>query len=336
MPGMVSNTAETAAVSEDLPPASPRIRLADGRYLAYRESGVPKNKANYKIIIVHGFGSSKEMSFLAPQELIDELGIYFLLYDRAGYGESDPNPKRSVKSEALDIEELADQLELGLKFYVIGVSMGSYPTWSCIKHIPHRLAGVALVVPVVNYRWPSLPDHLIKDDYRRKLIKWGLFFAEFAPGLLRWWVTQKWLPSTSVLERNPVFFNSRDIEVLKTIPGFPMLSQDKLRQQGVFDTLHHDFKLAFSRWDFDPMDLSNPFPQNQSSVHIWQGYEDKVVPFQLQRFISFKLPWIQYHEVPDGGHLIVHYAGLCEAILRALLLGEEHLHYKPTIAKIVS
>lgn len=72
------------------------------------------------------------------QELIDELGIYFLLYDRAGYGESDPNPKRSVKSEALDIEELADQLELGLKFYVIGVSMGSYPTWSCIKHIPHR------------------------------------------------------------------------------------------------------------------------------------------------------------------------------------------------------
>ncbi|CAL8161938.1 unnamed protein product [Prunus armeniaca] len=222
---MVSNTAETAAVSEDLPPASPRIRLADGRYLAYRESGVPKNKANYKIIIVHGFGSSKEMSFLAPQELIDELGIYFLLYDRAGYGESDPNPKRSVKSEALDIEELADQLELGLKFYVIGVSMGSYPTWSCIKYIPHRLAGVALVVPVVNYRWHSLPDHLIKDDYRRKLIKWGLFFAEFAPGLLRWWVTQKWLPSTSVLERNPVFFNSRDIEVLKTIPGFPMLSQ---------------------------------------------------------------------------------------------------------------
>lgn len=84
------------------------------------------------------------------------------------------------------------------------------------------------------------------------------------------------------------------------------------------------------------MDLSNPFPQNQSSVHIWQGYEDKVVPFQLQRYISCKLPWIQYHEVPDGGHLIVHYAGLCEAILRALLLGEEHLHYKPTIAKIVS
>lgn len=70
--------------------------------------------------------------------MIDELGIYFLLYDRAGYGESDPNPKRSVKSEALDIEELANQLQLGSKFYVIGVSMGSYSTWSCLKYIPHR------------------------------------------------------------------------------------------------------------------------------------------------------------------------------------------------------
>ena len=61
-----------------------------------------------------------------------------LLYDRAGYGDSDPNPKRSPKSEALDIEELADQLDLGPKFYVIGVSLGSYPTWSCLQYIPHR------------------------------------------------------------------------------------------------------------------------------------------------------------------------------------------------------
>lgn len=79
-----------------------------------------------------------DRSILSLQELIKELGIYFLLFDRAGYGDSDPNMKRSVKSEALDIQELADKLELGSKFYVIGVSMGSYPTWSCLKYIPRR------------------------------------------------------------------------------------------------------------------------------------------------------------------------------------------------------
>lgn len=61
-----------------------------------------------------------------------------MLFDRAGYGESDPNPKRSVKSEALDIQELTDQLQIGSKFYVIGVSMGSYPTGSCLRYIPDR------------------------------------------------------------------------------------------------------------------------------------------------------------------------------------------------------
>ncbi|KAI6676629.1 hypothetical protein NL676_037425 [Syzygium grande] len=40
-------------------------------------------------------------------------------FDKPGYGESDPDPKRKPKSLALDIEELADQLGLGTKFYVV-------------------------------------------------------------------------------------------------------------------------------------------------------------------------------------------------------------------------
>lgn len=72
------------------------------------------------------------------QELIYDLGIYFLYFDRAGYGESDPYPSRSVKSEAYDIEELADKLQIGKKFYIIGMSIGAYPVWGCLKYIPHR------------------------------------------------------------------------------------------------------------------------------------------------------------------------------------------------------
>ena len=72
------------------------------------------------------------------QEIVKELGIYIVSFDRPGYGESDPNPKRTVKSMALDIEELADQLELGSKFYVTGISMGGQVLWSCLKYIPHR------------------------------------------------------------------------------------------------------------------------------------------------------------------------------------------------------
>ena len=53
--------------TDDSAAISPRIRLSDGRHLAYIEKGVNKDEAKHKIIIVHGFGSSKEMNFLAPQ-----------------------------------------------------------------------------------------------------------------------------------------------------------------------------------------------------------------------------------------------------------------------------
>jgi pimeloyl-ACP methyl ester carboxylesterase len=72
------------------------------------------------------------------QEVAEELGVYMVGFDRAGYGESDPNPNRSVKSAALDMEELADALGLGPKFYVIGISLGSHAVWGALKYIPER------------------------------------------------------------------------------------------------------------------------------------------------------------------------------------------------------
>ncbi|KAH0893171.1 hypothetical protein HID58_055600, partial [Brassica napus] len=326
--------ARSTKMADQPPNPQNRMKLRDGRYLAYKERGIPKDDAKFTIVLVHGFGSSKDMNFNVSQEFVEETGIYFVLYDRAGYGESDPNPKRSLKSEASDVQELADGLQIGSRFYLIGISMGSYTVWSCLKHIPQRLAGVAMVAPVVNYRWPSIPKSLMKNDYRREVLKWSFWIAKYFPGLLHWWVTQNMFPTTSVLEKTPAnYFNDQDIEVLKHTKGFPMLSKEKLREHGVFETLRSDFLVAFADWDFDPADLPDPFPsgpeKSPSSVHIWQGYEDKVIPFQLQRCLCHKLAWIKYHEVPKGGHLIVHYEGVCDAILKSLLLGEDLPMYKP-------
>lgn len=74
----------------------------------------------------------------SSQEHVQELGVYVVSFDRPGYGESDSDRSRTLKSLALDIEELADQLGLGSKFYVIGYSMGGQVIWSCLKYIPNR------------------------------------------------------------------------------------------------------------------------------------------------------------------------------------------------------
>ena len=64
--------------------------------------------------------------------------MYLVSFDRPGYGESDPDPKRTPKSLALDVEDLADNLGLGPKFYVVGLSMGGQAVWGVLKYIPHR------------------------------------------------------------------------------------------------------------------------------------------------------------------------------------------------------
>ncbi|XLS78980.1 hypothetical protein HN51_063205, partial [Arachis hypogaea] len=127
-----------------------------------------------------------------------------------------------------------------------------------------------------------------------KIIVKDVWLAKYSPRLLHWVVTQNCLPSNSVIEKNSAFFNTRDIDILKIILGFPI--KEKLREQVIFDTLLGDWIVAFGNWEFDPLKLNNPFGHNISKVHIWQGYEDKVVSSQIQRFVSRNMPWINYGE----------------------------------------
>ncbi|KMT05494.1 hypothetical protein BVRB_7g176180 [Beta vulgaris subsp. vulgaris] len=307
------------------PVTSPRIRLSDGRYLAYKVRGAPKESAKYKVIINHGFFASKDTYIPVSDEWLQELGIFLVTFDRPGYVESDPNPYRSPKNDALDIEELADQLELGLKFFVIGVSMGSYPAWGCLKYIPHRLAGVAFVAPVINYWWPSLSSDICSKAFSRMplLEQWRHRLIHYFPRLA--WSIQRWLsfPTMhSIMKNSPKTFNKNDFDILELLSQVPAPDKGKIDQQGAYESMYRDFVICFGSWDFNPLELTNPFPENSSSsVHLWMGREDGVVARDLLHHVVQRLPWIRTHEVPYAGHLFLHDKNLCEMMLKSLVLG---------------
>ncbi|XP_016488913.1 uncharacterized protein LOC107808864 [Nicotiana tabacum] len=305
------------------PVTSPRIQLRDGRYLAYKERGIAKENAKYKIIIVHGFDSSKDENLPISQDLIEELQIYLVSYDRAGYGESVPHSKRSVRSEALDIEELANKLQLGPKFYVVSLSMGAYAVWGCLNYIPHRLAGVALVGPAVNYWWSCYPSKLSKEALKMIIPQDKRTFqiAHYVPWLINWWINQKWFHTLSYMEGNMSIFCNADLEIVKQLKEAPNPSQEKVRQQGEFESLYRDLIVGYGKWEFDPTEISNPFQENEGKVHIWQGYDDRIIPRKLNQYLAEKLHWIQYHEVPNAGHFLIYNATICETILRKLVNG---------------
>lgn len=313
--------------SADGPPiTTPRIKLSDGRHLAYKEHGVPKDKANYKIVFVHGFDSCRHDAVVAEglsPDVVEGLGVYIVSFDRPGYAESDPNPKRTVKSLAFDIEELADQLGLGPKFYVIGFSMGGQVIWTCLKYIPHRLAGATLIAPVVNYWWPGFPANLSKEAYYQQLPQdqWALRIAHYAPWLTYWWNSQKLFPASSVIAHRIEIFSKSDLQLMSRFP--PREHQRLVRQQGEHESLYRDMIIGFGTWEFDPMVLENTFPNNDGSVHLWQGDEDGLVPFTLQQYIGQQLPWIKYHHLPGTGHMFPYADGMADAIVKALLIGEQ-------------
>ncbi|WOH12312.1 hypothetical protein DCAR_0831814 [Daucus carota subsp. sativus] len=305
------------------PVTGPRIKLRDGRHLAYMELGAPKDVAKYKIILVHGFGSNR-FDTVVSKDLLEEMGATLVTFDRPGYGESDPDPKRTSKSSALDIQELADQLGLGAKFYVVGFSMGGQVAWGCLEHIPERLAGVALLAPVVNYWWPGFPANLSTEAYYEQRVEdqWALRVSHYTPWLTYWWNTQKLFPSSSVASGRPNF-SRQDIEILTklAVAGKP---KDKgySTQQGKFESEYRDMIIGFGKSELNPMDLKNPFAGKDGSVHLWQGDEDGLVPVTLQRYIAGKLPWIRYHELAGAGHVFPLDKHMGETIFKTLLLGE--------------
>src|SRR3954471_12622703 len=83
-----------------------RISVTDRRTLAVSEGGDPAGRA----VFVH-HGTPGDRRLYGPWEAdAQERGIRLIGYDRAGYGDSDRDPGRSVASVAADIAAVADAL----------------------------------------------------------------------------------------------------------------------------------------------------------------------------------------------------------------------------------
>uniref|UniRef100_A0A7C9AMW5 AB hydrolase-1 domain-containing protein n=1 Tax=Opuntia streptacantha TaxID=393608 RepID=A0A7C9AMW5_OPUST len=185
------------------------------------------------------------------------------------------------------------------------------------------LAGATLVTPVVNYWWTGLPANLSTEAYYMQLPQdqWSLRVAHYAPWLTYWWQTQKLFPPSSVIAHSRDVLSRQDRELMakfeKSENALPV------RQQGEYESIHRDMMVGFGKWEFSPLELENPLPNNEVSVHLWQGDEDRLVPVTLQRYIAQKLPWIKYHELPGSGHLFPYLKGMSEAMIKAQLSIED-------------
>lgn len=67
------------------PVAAPRVKLRDGRHLAYKEHGVPRELAKHKIIFVHGISSCRHDAVIATQLSPVLLVMDYYLFTSIGF-----------------------------------------------------------------------------------------------------------------------------------------------------------------------------------------------------------------------------------------------------------
>ncbi|KAK1327052.1 hypothetical protein QJS10_CPA01g02427 [Acorus calamus] len=77
-----------------------------------------------------------------------ELGAYMVGYDRASHRKSDPNPHRSLRNEALDVESSPTPLGLGPRFFIIGLSLGGHSEMARVSKEPIE----GMVIPTGRQR----------------------------------------------------------------------------------------------------------------------------------------------------------------------------------------
>lgn len=125
---------------------------AGGRTLCFQEWGDPDGAP---VFSMHGVPGCRllrarrlELGFL---DLLLELRVRLITYDRPGYGRSDRRPDRVVADSAADVAAIADALRLE-EFAVEGVSSGSPHALAAAALLPGRVRRIACVAPMAPPR----------------------------------------------------------------------------------------------------------------------------------------------------------------------------------------
>jgi pimeloyl-ACP methyl ester carboxylesterase len=273
------------------PEGSPRfVRLADGRRLAYCEYGDPGGRAS---LYCHGFPSSRIEARLLHEEA-KGAGVRVISPDRPGYGDSDPDPQRTLLKWAEDILGLADQLALHA-FDLIGVSGGGPYALACLARIPERVRACALVCPLG-------PIYLDPVRIEMRLVTRVSFtLAHQSPDLARL-LHGGALPA--LIAASPWLIDG--VRTLNAGASDRAALQDRLAREVLTRSVQEamrvgargarqDLALYTQPWNIDFGALTQP-------IALWHGDADNTVPLAHARWYAEHLAGCSLRILPGEGH----------------------------------
>jgi pimeloyl-ACP methyl ester carboxylesterase len=265
----------------------------DGRRLELLVQGDPDG---FPLVFHHGTPDAA-VSWPEASGLARDRGLALVMYTRAGYGGSTRHPGRTVADVASDVEDLLDHLGQDT-FVTLGWSGGGPHSLACAALLPGRCLAAATGAGVAPWEHDGSLDFLAGMGPENHVE-----FRAAASGL------DELVP---YLEKEAATMRTTSPEGLGEALGGLVSDVDKAYVTGDYaEHLHAGFvratdpgvggwaddDVAFTRsWGFALEDVRTP-------VSVWQGREDRMVPFEHGLYLADRLPGARRHLYDDEGHL---------------------------------
>jgi pimeloyl-ACP methyl ester carboxylesterase len=283
------------------------LELPDGRTLEYAVDGAADG---LPLVLHHGTPGSAQFY----PELLDVArnhGLRLVMPSRPGYGGSTEKFGRTVADIAADVAHLLDALGGG-EFVTIGWSGGGPHALACGALLPDRCRAVATIAGVAPYYAEGLD--WLDGMGAENVDEFGATLAGVEP-LTAYLESER--PALAAVTPEDIagalgdLVSDVDKKVLAT--GFAdhmAPSFHAAMSSGIAGWRDDDFAFV-ADWGF-PLD---PFP---APVAIWQGDQDRMVPFAHGKWLAAHVAGANVHLEPGEGHLSLM-ATLLDRIVTDLL-----------------
>jgi pimeloyl-ACP methyl ester carboxylesterase len=269
-----------------------QLTLPDGRTLEYLVEG---DLTGYPLVHHHGTPGAS-LPYPAYAEAAKERGLALIQYTRAGYGDSSPRPDRSVADVAEDISALLDHLGHD-DFVTLGWSGGGPHSLACAAMLPGRCRAAATGAGVAPFDADGLDflDGMGPENHEEfGAAREGRHALE--PYLRAEAEQLTTVTAEQVADALGGLVSPVDKAFLTgEYAARSLASFQRACLRGIEGWAEDD--LAFTRpWGFELADITVP-------VSVWQGAQDRMVPFAHGKWLAAHVPGASVHLDDDQGHL---------------------------------
>lgn len=284
------------------------VTTADGRTLEYRISG----PADGRPLLFHLGTPSSAGEFSAVSEPAAALGLRTICYSRPGYGDSTEHPGRTVADSIGDVTAVLAAAGVD-EFLALGWSGGGPHALASAARLPDRCRAAAVLAGVAPYDAHGI-DFLAGMD-QANIDEFGAAVqgrAELEAVLNPQRGQLAEVTGQSVVESLAGLLAPVDQAVLTGRFADEMAASFRRAVKHGVAGWRDDDRAFVADWGFRCADITVP-------VAIWQGRQDRMVPFEHGQWLAAEIPGAEPHLFTEEGHVsLMSQAGVILADLIAL------------------